>query len=978
MSFLRFPARLRVFDRERREPHALQGDQRDRAWQFAWQATLAAAVIPFAPLANADIVATGNVSPIIITGPPPVTGTVSGVLGVAPGSDGTLTVDGGSLLTADALSVANGGPTVIGTVNIIGTLSGQQTTVNLLGPSGAFGLNPFELGNFGDGRMTVSQGAIVNVAIGNTNCIANPCGNFIGNAAGSTALLTLQDAGTTMNLVNGFNVGGGAVFSPSFGTPGGTTNATVEIKTGATLNTDRAILSAGPGGPDATGNEHTVATVTINGADSAWNITRNLVTNVQAGLDLATHANATATIDVTNGGQLVVTGSPTGNPANTPGITMGAGTSTINVHTGSALVVAGDTGFINVGNNGGTATLDIASGGQVYGTGTNGLMFMNVGRTGGAEGFLNVDGAGSSLTLSGVGGAGTTSQDQGPFLTIGRENGSVGTANVTNGGSILIRDNGQNATAGSPGMQIGRDMGSVGYVTVSGATSSITAQTTGPLSQPSVINVGRDGTGTLTIENGGQVSAANLNLGNNRTGSGTVIVNTGSTLTVANGMSIGQQGIGNMTVESGGSVVCGATTCGFSVIGNGAGSQGSLTISGGSVTGLAQLNVGSATVVPGFGTPGGSTTAAVLIEGGGTLGTRGFSAVGASIPVGAPALGTENVHSTVTIDGVGSTWQITFNSIIQDQAFVGVARAPNATGTIDVISGGKLIITGGPVVNGNLAGINLSGGQDVVGGTSTMNVDGAGSAVIVNGNTGVINVGRNGGTAMLNVTDGGKIYSNDANGLPFLNVARQGSNASLNVSGPGSSVVLSGVGGAGTGSDGAGPGGTIGRDAGSIGAVNVTNGGTILVRDGGQAATASGPGFTLGRDAGATGSILVSGANSKITIEQTGAGGTFPGIVVGRAGIGEMVVTDGATVALNGTTQRSLIVGNAAGGNGTLTVEDGAQVSASWFAIGNNGGMGTATINDAVVHDRRNHDGHGRNVRGWLSASDAALAASER
>ena len=140
---------------------------------------------------------------------------------------------------------------------------------------------------------------------------------------------------------------------------GGTTNATVEVLSGAILNTDTTAVATGPGGTIPLGTEHTVANVLINGADSVWNITRNPLTNLQALLNIAQHANATATIDVKNGGQLVVTGSATGNPANRSGIIMGAGTSTINVNTGGAMIVAGDTGFIKVGTNGGTATLNI-------------------------------------------------------------------------------------------------------------------------------------------------------------------------------------------------------------------------------------------------------------------------------------------------------------------------------------------------------------------------------------------------------------------------------------------------------------------------------------------------------------------------------------------------------------------------------------------------------------------------------------------
>ncbi len=500
----------------------------------------------------------------------------------------------------------------------------------------------------------------------------------------------------------------------------------------------------------------------------------------------------------------------------------------------------------------------------------------------------------------------------------------------------------------------------------------------------------------------------------------------------SNPLQVGNWGTGTMTVSNGAIVNvalpggvpnsnCAVVFCG-NYVGNAAGSNATLTLTGaGTTMNLAgQVVVGNASVFTNppssstFGTPGGTTTAALNVLAGATLNT--YNASVSTGPSGANPTGGEHTIANIIIDGANSVWNVTQNVFNGAQAFMNLAALPNATATIDVTGGGKLVFTGGPAANNNLAGINLTGSGGQAGGTSTINVSGANSAIVVAGDTGVINVGRNGGTATLNVTGGGQVYGTGTNGLPFLNVARQGSNATLNVGGAGSSIVLSGVGGAGTGSDGRGPGGTIGRESGSVGAINVTGGGTILVRDGGvQAATASGAGFTLGRDAGATGSILVSGTNSKITIEQTnsasvapgltvgqtgtgsvtvsaggaivindggvggssltlgrdanssgsvtvtgsgssiaithtGAGTVGPSITVGQAGKGEMVVTNAATVTLNGSVQRRIFVGNFTNGEGTLTVSNGASIAASYLSIGNNGGTGTATIDNAAVN----------------------------
>src|SRR5205814_10348207 len=130
-----------------------------------------------------------------------------------------------------------------------------------------------------------------------------------------------------------------------------------------------------------------------------------------------------------------------------------------------------------------------------------------------------------------------------------------------------------------------------------------------------------------------------------------------------------------------------------------------------------------------------------------------------------------------------------------------------------------------------------SGAQ--AGGSSTLNINGIGSnlvasAMVFNGDSGVIQLGRNGGTAVLNITNGGQVYGGGANGLTSMNVGRTGSQATLTVDGIGSALTLSGVTTAISGTSGNGAGMTVGRETGGIGTVAVTNGGAILIRDGGQ------------------------------------------------------------------------------------------------------------------------------------------------
>src|SRR6516225_3566359 len=99
-----------------------------------------------------------------------------------------------------------------------------------------------------------------------------------------------------MNLAGGFFVGNASVFTNppnnfTFGTPGGTTHAMLDVLNGATLNTNNASVSLGSSGPNGNGTEQTIATVNVDGAGSVWSITRNAVSGAQATLFIANAPN---------------------------------------------------------------------------------------------------------------------------------------------------------------------------------------------------------------------------------------------------------------------------------------------------------------------------------------------------------------------------------------------------------------------------------------------------------------------------------------------------------------------------------------------------------------------------------------------------------------------------------------------------------------------------------------------------------------
>jgi outer membrane autotransporter protein len=187
------------------------------------------------------------------------------------------------------------------------------------------------------------------------------------------------------------------------------------------------------------------------------------------------------------------------------------------VWVGDAGSQADFTGHIIVGD--GTGTLQVTQGGAVsteagtvigrYGTGTllvdaGGTMTTAlkayVGEYVGGTGIVTIDGAGSSWTV-------------GDQLDIGRA--GQATLTISNGGTLT--SNGITT--------IGNAAGSNGDATVSGSGST---WTTGDL-----LNVGADGTGVLTIENGGQVKAHHTIVAYGETGSGTLNVNKDGVLETA-------------------------------------------------------------------------------------------------------------------------------------------------------------------------------------------------------------------------------------------------------------------------------------------------------------------------------------------------------------------------------------------------------------------------------------------------------------
>jgi T5SS/PEP-CTERM-associated repeat protein len=232
---------------------------------------------------------------------------------------------------------------------------------------------------------------------------------------------------------------------------------------------------------------------------------------------------------------------------------------------------------------------------------------LTLGQSAGDSGTVAI-GAGGLLTtiggaIIGLGGTGTVNLTNGGTLTdgagfVGNLPGSQGTVTVSGAGStwtntgtlvvgglgtgtLTIQDGGAVNSGG--GGSVGLSAGSTGTVTVSGAGSTWNNSPGGGL------NIGSFGTGTLTVANGGMVinnTAFAANIGNGAGSQGTVTVTgAGSTWSNSSGVNIGNLGTGTLTIADSGIVT------GPIVIATNAGAVGTLNIGAGGAPGIVNGNI---------------------------------------------------------------------------------------------------------------------------------------------------------------------------------------------------------------------------------------------------------------------------------------------------------------------------------------------------------------------------------------------------
>ena len=352
---------------------------------------------------------------------------------------------------------------------------------------------------------------------------------------------------------------------------------------------------------------------------------------------------------------------------------------------------------------------------------------------------------------------GGTLSDFGGF--VGNLPGSLGTATIsgagstwTNSGNVVVGgqgtgtltvENGGTLNSGGGG-SIGLAVGSTGIVMVTGPGSSWNNTPGGGL------NIGSFGTGILTIANGGTVinnTAFAANVGNGPGSQGTVTVTgAGSTWSNSSGVNIGNFGTGTLTVADGGVVI------GPVVIAANASAVGTLNIGAGA---------GNPAAAPG-------TLAAPSLAFGAGIGTLNFNHTSTSY-VFAPAItgnGTVNVLAgTTTLTAANS-----YSGATNVNAGTLRAGAPNTfspNSAVTIASGGTLDLNGFSQTVASLTNTGLMNmGTGTAPGTvlTTTSYTGAGGTIAMNtflagdgspSDKLVINGGTAGGNSSLQIINAG-------------------------------------------------------------------------------------------------------------------------------------------------------------------------------------------------------------------------------
>lgn len=683
--------------------------------------------------------------------------------------DGTVNVDGaGSQLLHESdglafvrvgnkgvgrLNVTNGGDVIVSDLDKLarfevglGVDADGTVTVDGAGSSVSAGVDT-RIGVAGDGTLNIRNGGAFDSAR-----------MFMGSNLGSTGQVSVDGAGSTLDLLGTDEFGNGPVAIVGLG---GT--ATMDVTDGATVNIDTngeivtGTLNGGflVGGTSSapTGN----GTLNVDGAGSTLNV-KNATASMQVG------RNGTGVLNITDGGK--VTNAP-GDALAIVGRTS-VSTGTVNVTgTGSewqagshlfagtevdfttreTIAGVGGTGSITVGAGGalstekirfGDAQLNVNAGGTVAG---EHAMF---GVDNGTTATVNVSGAGARLGLTGKDAVSGTRAG----LIVGNE--GTGTLNINSGGKVDV--NGASESGRASVINLGGSLNATtttgnGTVNVDGSGSELRLSS----GEFVLFQVGRNGQGELNVTNGGSVVVEDPNkegqfrVGRLSTATGTVNIDgAGSSVDAGRSARIGISGQGTLNITNGGTF----QSTEFASA-SGTGGTGNVTISGsGSTLNLLGVDGQGDGAVALVGINGQSI---VNVNSGGTMNidasSETITGLSGGLLIGGSTSSTDQGNGTVNVDGAGSTV-----NVIHSRASTQVGR--RGTGVLNITNGGRVTNAAGDAlavvgrsatatgsVNITGAGSEWQAGSDLFIGTD---VDFGSRTAIGNGGEGTVNVANGG------------------------------------------------------------------------------------------------------------------------------------------------------------------------------------------------------------------------------------------
>ena len=435
------------------------------------------------------------------------------------------------------------------------------------------------------------------------------------------------------------------------------------------------------------------------------------------------------------------------------------------------------------------------------------------------------------------------------------------------------------------------------------------------------MEVGIGAPGSFSALSGAQLALAGLWLGSRTTpvtrGNGQALLdNARVTLGGGNGrLGVGNGGDGLLTVQRGslldGTANAAACTGGWcnSYIGFRAGASATLNITGAGseVRLLGYTGVGDVWMDAYGGTAGGTSSGTIKVLNGATLRTQATDFGGGG--TGGPnALGTAHSAASAVIDGTGSLWSVSNNTVDGWSTFFDAGRSARSDASLTVQNNGTMRVDIG---SSNSVGTTLgtaggravvlvdSGGQFLVSGaaTSTAQSFRNGYVAIGGGNYGQ---GGAGGTGKLTVQGNGSLFSVSGANVG-VTVGETGGSGRLDVLNQGRAVMASGV--------------TVGNRGGQGevnvigGRIDITGTGGRFMLSGNSTVKVSGGGLIDATGEAAScagnvcGNILANGAGSSGLLEISGRGSAVRLLRAFSAGSGYV---DPFTGTAGGTTQATL------------------------------------------------------------------------